>query len=325
MHGRVLLPLGSEHADSVQRRHGGRGQRTPVCGGLHASGEWFLGTHRQREPRAVPSDRLLCEAFEFELASRRNPSKPIKTDRNRSKPIEADRSRKTPSDPRPRRCDRSAAATASSLTLLLAPCCSDCPGAALDTEFGGSKPIIAESGKQTREAHVEVTEVILRPAVSTTITLQRSLEDVDAPTLTASLAALYGVTESSIRLELTSGSVILGVQIIASNATNTSALAAAVLSVADSALTVALGGSATRADALETVLNVTVRSNQTVQEQDDCPVGHWCTAGLLVAWCVASSRTETRVEGAEPKQFGRVEPKRPGSLEELTAPCSFVM
>ena len=115
-----------------------------------------------------------------------------------------------------------------------------------------------------------VTQVVQLPVVTTTITLERSLEEVDAPTLAAQLATLYGVAESSIRLELTTGSVIVGVQIIASNATNTSSLAAAVLAVGDSTLSAALGGSATRATVLESVLNATVSVNQTVQEQEDC-------------------------------------------------------
>ena len=65
-------------------------------------------------------------------------------------------------------------------------------------------------------------------AVSTTLTLDQNAEEVDLDELKTRLALLYNVPVSSIRLGLSGGSVVLVLEIIAANSSESLALASAV-------------------------------------------------------------------------------------------------
>ena len=72
----------------------------------------------------------------------------------------------------------------------------------LDAQFNGSRPIIAEVGRQTSTQVVEVEEVVEVATVSTTLTLEQNAEEVDFDELRQRLATLYNVPASTIRLGL---------------------------------------------------------------------------------------------------------------------------
>ena len=85
------------------------------------------------------------------------------------------------------------------------------------------------------------------------------------------LAALYGVPVSSIVLSLSSGSVVVEVQIIATAETDLAALEATMAAVNDTVLSSAIGSEVTRAaEILQVIQNVTIRRNETVESQLDC-------------------------------------------------------
>ena len=150
-----------------------------------------------------------------------------------------------------------------------------CPGAQLDTQFNGSKPIIADVGRQTSTQVVEVEEVVEVAAVSTTLTLDQNAEDVDLDELRVRLAGLYNVPLSSIRLGLASGSIVLQLEIIATNSSDILTLTSAVETTTSESLSSVLGGAAIISSVQQVVRNETIRRNQTVELQLDCPVGHW--------------------------------------------------
>ena len=129
-----------------------------------------------------------------------------------------------------------------------------CPGQLLDSLYNGSKPIIATTGKVISAQMVEVEEVVQTEVVVTTLTLDGSAEDADLETIKAKLATLYGTTVSAISLALSSGSVILELQIRAAAGTNLSALAAAMLAVGDGALSLAIGSPAARSAPISQVV-----------------------------------------------------------------------
>ena len=129
---------------------------------------------------------------------------------------------------------------------------------------------------------VEVEEVVEVAAVSTTLTLDQNAEEVDFDELRQRLATLYNVPASTIRLGLSGGSVVIVLEIIATNASESSAIASAVAATTSDSLTSVLGSVAVISSVQQVVRNETIRRNQTVELQLDCPVGHWCTAGLVV-------------------------------------------
>jgi hypothetical protein len=126
---------------------------------------------------------------------------------------------------------------------------------------------------------VEVTEVVQVEALSTSLTLAQSVDEVDLSVLTAQLSSLYGVPTSAIRLSLSGGSVLLDLQILTSPEKNFSSLAEAVLAVNDSYLSHVTSGSAVRSAAVSQVAwNESITTNTTVERAVDCRVGHWCVA-----------------------------------------------
>jgi hypothetical protein len=119
-------------------------------------------------------------------------------------------------------------------------------------------------------------------AVSTTLTLEQNAEEVDFDELRQRLATLYNVPASTIRLGLSGGSVVIVLEIVATNASESSAIASAVAATTSDSLTSVLGSVAVISSVQQVVRNETIRRNQTLELQLDCPVGHWCTAGLVV-------------------------------------------
>ena len=150
-----------------------------------------------------------------------------------------------------------------------------CPGTELDTLFNGSKPIIAEVGRQTSTQVIEVEEVVEVVAVSTTLTLDQNAEEVDLDELKTRLALLYNVPVSSIRLGLSGGSVVLVLEIIAANSSESLALASAVSATTRATISSALGSVTVISSVQQVVRNETIRRNQTLELQLDCPVGYW--------------------------------------------------
>ena len=145
----------------------------------------------------------------------------------------------------------------------------------LDAQFNGSRPIIAEVGRQTSTQVVEVEEVVEVATVSTTLTLEQNAEEVDFDELRTRLAALYNVPISSIRLGLSGGSVVLTLEIIAANSTDSVALASVVAATTSATISSALGSVAVISSVQQLVRNETIRRNQTLEVLLDCPVGHW--------------------------------------------------
>ena len=139
-----------------------------------------------------------------------------------------------------------------------------CPGAALDSLYNGSKPIIAGRGFRTITRSLEVKEI------QTELTLDQNVDDVSVSSLKTTLATLYGVTTSKISVQLTPGSVVVAVRITLEGEDNTEDVVASVRAADKSTLTATLGIAALHA----TSPTVAVR-NVTRMEQVHCPQGHW--------------------------------------------------
>ena len=118
-------------------------------------------------------------------------------------------------------------------------------------------------------------EIVEVAAVSTTLTLEQNAEDVDFDELRVRLAALYNVPVTSIRLGLAGGSIVLQLEIIATNSSDISTLTSVIETTASESLSSALGGAAFISSVQQVVRNETIRRNQTVERQLDCPFGHW--------------------------------------------------
>ena len=152
-----------------------------------------------------------------------------------------------------------------------------CPGAAADTQFQGSKPIIVTTGSRVSSSVVKVEEV------ATELRIDAELSSIDPDALRLQLAEVYGVPASSITLSLSAGSVVVQIQ-IASTAVNGTGqgelLAATLAAVNSSTLSAALELPAV----ISAAPTVTTR-NESVVEQLDCPTGHWVSsAATIVAW-----------------------------------------
>jgi hypothetical protein len=161
-----------------------------------------------------------------------------------------------------------------------------CPGAAADTEYGGGQPIIVDSGAQKKMVTETVVEEQETWSVSVTITLDQDLETYNATAMRLDLAAVYGVPPSWVEISVAPGSTVIDVKITrplgAVAATSVDEVKSRVEDADAVTGALSAGGASISLVEIERV-NVTVISNVTVQEEVECPLGHWCATGSAVS------------------------------------------
>lgn len=149
-----------------------------------------------------------------------------------------------------------------------------CPGAAADTLYGGSKPIVQSVGGSTEE----VEEVVLRKEMS----LDVSIYEYNETAVALALSDLYGVPVEYLLLTASSGSLQIAITFLTTNPSN-----------ASSALDVDVNTLRTRVSAVDDLSlgasvgaalgNVTLRVTSTPVQQATvlrtvefrCPRGMW--------------------------------------------------
>ena len=167
-----------------------------------------------------------------------------------------------------------------------------CPGALRDELHGGAKPVLMPVGQSTRQEETQ--------ALTKAMSLDMSIDDFAAhrEALKIRLAAQYGVDPSLITLEavaarrraraLQSGGLQLTITIATSdgsgNTVDLATLQQSVAAVDDAALTTTISIVAVAAGLppVTVVSQPPVMSTVRVTVPFSCPMGKWCTAGLVV-------------------------------------------
>ena len=167
-----------------------------------------------------------------------------------------------------------------------------CPGALdidgnADIDPPGSQPIQLEVG--TIPQTVVQTKTL--PSLELRITLEQSLDEFGGAGFKERLARAYGLPPSLIQYDLSAGSLVVIVHLASRSEAERATLRDRVVQVNDAALTVALGGvTSTRGP---TVTNGTMDITSSVTRPASCPLGHWCTAGTVVACTKGTYNNET--------------------------------
>ena len=168
-----------------------------------------------------------------------------------------------------------------------------CPGAALDDQFGGARPLLIPVGRRTQTTEVGVVRKMM--------TLNMAFSDYNETMVRHRLGVLYEIPAHLIeisdlsyttrRRQLAAG--VMFTITIAPGLEDSNALVnlvAAITAINDTRLSASLGVDLTSTAAAQTTRLVVAES--------ECPPGHWCSAGYTTACRVGFFNPNANVDSA---------------------------